>query len=160
MFSQRFSTLSRSIITGKKFALPSTSTSVSSHLSHSHRCLSSAPNPLDAFRDSVDRQTRGSEPVGRPWSVKELRRKSYDDLHKLWYVLYIERNMLLTEQQLSRTRQLIFPQPQRMKKVQKSMAAIKQVLGERKRVKIAAFQESRMVEEMTANAEEADIIME
>lgn len=68
--------------------------------------------------------------------------------------------MLLTEQQLSRTRQLRFPQPQRMKKVQKSMGAIKQVLGERKKEKIAAFQESRMVEEMTANAEEANELIE
>ena len=110
-------------------------------------------NPLDAFRDQVDRQTRGSEPVGRPWSVKELRRKSYEDLHKLWYVLYKERNMLLTEQQLSRRRQLIFPQPERFKKVQKSMGAIKQVLGERKREKIAAFK-SKMEEEMLANIED------
>ncbi|KAL3945697.1 MAG: hypothetical protein SGBAC_000181 [Bacillariaceae sp.] len=160
MFSHRISTVSRCIIAGKQFALPSASTSISNHLSHNHRCLSSAPNPLDAFRDSVDRQTRASEPVGRAWSVKELRRKSYDDLHKLWYVLYKERNMILTEQQLSRTRQLIFPQPQRMKKVQKSMGAIKQVLGDRKRAKIAAFKESRMVEEMTANAAEADELVE
>eukprot|EP00980_Cylindrotheca_fusiformis_P000306 scaffold73_cov118-Cylindrotheca_fusiformis.AAC.2 len=114
------------------------------------RYLSSSP--LDAFRDPIDRQTRGSEPVGRPWSVKELRRKSYEDLHKLWYVLYKERNMLLTEQQLSRTRQIIFPQPERFEKVKKSMGAIKQVLGERKRVKIAEFQQSKMEEEMTANA--------
>lgn len=97
-----------------------------------------APNPLDAFRDPVDRQTRSTEPVGRSWSVTELRRKSYQDLHKLWYVLYKERNMLLTEQQLSRRRQIMFPQPERMQKVQKSMGAIKQVLGERKREKVAA----------------------
>lgn len=45
--------------------------------------------------------------------------------------------MLLTELQLSRRRQLIFPQPERMRKVQKSMGAIRQVLGERKRVKVA-----------------------
>ena len=121
---------------------------------------SSSNNPLDAFRDQVDRQTRGSEPVGRSWSVKELRRKSYDDLHKLWYVLYKERNMLLTEQQLSRTRQLIFPQPERFKKVQKSMGAIKQVLGERKREKIAKFNEQQqqskvsMEEEMIANIQQ------
>lgn len=112
-------------------------------------------NPLDAFRDTVDRQTRGSEPVGRAWSIKELRRKSYDDLHKLWYVLYKEKNMLLTEQQLSRRRQLIFPQPERFKKVQKSMGAIKQVLGERKREKIAAFQ-SKMEDKMLASAAEED----
>ena len=47
--------------------------------------------------------------------------------------------MLLTEQVLSRRHQLIFPQPDRLKKVRKSMGAIKQVLGERKREKIAQF---------------------
>ena len=98
-------------------------------------------SPLDAFRDPVDRQTRAMEPVGRPWSVKELRRKSYDDLHKLWYVLYKEKNMLLTEQQLSRTRQLLFPQPQRLQKVKRGMQQIKQVLGERKQVKLAEHRE-------------------
>ena len=97
-----------------------------------------APNPLDAFRDPIDRQIRGQEIVGRQWSVTELRRKSYEDLHRLWYVLYKEKNMLLTEQQLSRRRQLIFPQPERFKKVQKSMGSIRQVLGERKREAVAA----------------------
>ena len=42
--------------------------------------------PLDEFRDTVPRKTRDSEPVGRSWSVRELRRKSYQDMHKLWYV--------------------------------------------------------------------------
>lgn len=45
--------------------------------------------------------------------------------------------MLLTEQQLSRRRNLRFPQPERFKKVRKSMGAIKQVLGERKRAHLA-----------------------
>ena len=106
------------------------------------------PNPLDAFRDSVDRETRSTQPVGRPWSVQELRRKSYEDLHKLWYVLYMERNMLLTERQLSRRRQLYFPQPQRLVKVRKSMGAIKQVLGERKRKKIAEHNASKLEQAM------------
>ena len=104
--------------------------------SFSSFATSPTPSPLDAFRDPIDRQTRAIEPVGRSWSAKELRRKNYEDLHRLWYVLYKERNMLLTEQQLSRRRQLVFPQPERLKKVQKSMGAIKQVLGERKRLKI------------------------
>jgi Mitochondrial 39-S ribosomal protein L47 (MRP-L47) len=47
------------------------------------------------------------------------------------YVLYKERNMLLTEQQLSRRKGIPFPQPQRLVKVRKGMGAIKQVLGER-----------------------------
>jgi hypothetical protein len=49
------------------------------------------------------------------------------------FVLYKERNMLMTEQQLSRRKKVIFPQPERLHKVRKSMGAIKQVLGERKR---------------------------
>lgn len=114
-----------------------------------------APNPLDAFRDPVDRQTRMQEPVGRQWSVKELRRKSYEDLHRLWYVLYKEKNMLLTEQQLSRRRQLIFPQPERFQKVQKSMGAIRQVLGERKQKAVAAHLERHELK-MTAELESQD----
>jgi len=119
-----------------------------------------AQNPLDAFRDPVDRQTRMQESVGRQWSVKELRRKSYEDLHRLWYVLYKEKNMLLTEQQLSRRRQLIFPQPERFKKVQKSMGAIRQVLGERKRETVAAHlmrhREKELAKQMTAELDRQD----
>jgi hypothetical protein len=47
--------------------------------------------------------------------------------------------MLLTEQQLSRRKGMIFPQPERMKKVGKSMGAIRQVLGERKRAILASL---------------------
>ena len=54
-------------------------------------------------------------------------------------VLYKERNMLLTEQQLSRRRGIHFPQPERLQKVRKSMGAIRHVLGERKREKIESF---------------------
>ena len=49
--------------------------------------------------------------------------------------------MLLTEKNLSRRKGLVFPQPERWKKVKRGMAAIKVVLGERKREKIAALKE-------------------
>ena len=47
--------------------------------------------------------------------------------------------MLYTESNLARRSGTIFPQPERQHKVKKSMAAIKTVLGERKRDKIAQF---------------------
>jgi hypothetical protein len=55
------------------------------------------------------------------------------------YVLYKERNMLLTELKLSSRSQLIMPQPERLQKVKKSMGAIRHVLGERKQEKLAAL---------------------
>jgi predicted transcriptional regulator len=62
--------------------------------------------------------------------------------------------MLLTEQQLSRRRRLVFPQPERMKKVRKSMGAIKQVLGERKRAHLQYLHEQEVKEKAEA-AEQA-----
>lgn len=62
--------------------------------------------------------------------------QSFDDLHKLWFVLYKERNLLLThKQKLRRTlRPVIAADEHRYVKVKRSMAAIKHVLDERRKI--------------------------
>ncbi|XP_062514542.1 large ribosomal subunit protein uL29m-like [Corticium candelabrum] len=71
--------------------------------------------------------------TGRSWRASEMRSKSNEDLHKLWYVLLKERNMLLTLKHEARRQGELTPSPERMRKVRKSMARIKVVLGERDR---------------------------
>ena len=97
--------------------------------------------------------------TGRAWTVADVRRKvrqagaptttcccrssipssffqSFDDLHKLWFVLYKECNLLLSEREKARrnVRPVLAVDEQRYTKVKRSMAAIKQVLGERQRI--------------------------
>lgn len=62
-----------------------------------------------------------------------MRRKSSEDLHKLWYVLLKERNMLSTMKLEARRLQSQLPAADRQRKVRKGMGAIKQVIGERDR---------------------------
>eukprot|EP00475_Leptophrys_vorax_P032565 TRINITY_DN5041_c0_g2_i1.p1 TRINITY_DN5041_c0_g2~~TRINITY_DN5041_c0_g2_i1.p1 ORF type:complete len:389 (+),score=109.10 TRINITY_DN5041_c0_g2_i1:53-1168(+) len=80
---------------------------------------------LEEFRD------RSEDVVGRPWKASELRLKSFDDLHKLWYVLLKERNMLLSVRHECIKRSQEMPNPERVYMVKLSMARLKTVLGER-----------------------------
>lgn len=68
---------------------------------------------------------------GRHWSVDELRIKSNGDLHKLWFILYKERNMLLTMQEAAEDKVVNMPSPERIDKVEQSMKNIETVVIER-----------------------------
>lgn len=76
---------------------------------------------LGEFFDIVKRygepELRVKDRPGRPWSADELRLKSNTDLHKLWYVLLKERNMLLTMKNLREQRAQKFANPERLDKV-------------------------------------------
>lgn len=83
--------------------------------------------------------TKGPNDVvasGRAWTVSDLRRKDFDDLHKLWWVLYKERNLLLTlKEKVRRTqRPYTAAEEARYTKVKRSMAAIKHVMSERRKI--------------------------
>ncbi|XP_057535120.1 uncharacterized protein LOC130813327 isoform X1 [Amaranthus tricolor] len=104
----------------------------SDHGGPSAAASTSVRNPLEQFFE-VDRTADDDKRLvyGRGWKASELRLKSWDDLHKLWYVLLKEKNMLMTQRQMLNTQNLRFPNPERISKVRKSMCRIKHVLTER-----------------------------
>ncbi|KAF2076029.1 hypothetical protein CYY_002643 [Polysphondylium violaceum] len=77
---------------------------------------------------------RGTYPLaGRAWTASDLRGKSFEDIHKLWFVLLKERNKLYSEKETTKNNTLA--NPLRLPKVKQSMTAIKVVLGERDRLR-------------------------
>lgn len=68
---------------------------------------------------------------GRSWKLEELRLKSNIDLHKLWYILLKEHNMLLTMEEESKQQTRLFPSPERLDKVKDSMDNLEAVVKER-----------------------------
>ncbi|XP_048203024.1 39S ribosomal protein L47, mitochondrial [Perognathus longimembris pacificus] len=86
---------------------------------------------LEEFFD--DPKNWGEQKVksGAAWTCQQLRNKSNEDLHKLWYVLLKERNMLLTLEQEAKRQILPMPSPERLEKVVESMDALDKVVQER-----------------------------
>ena len=62
-----------------------------------------------------------------------FRLKSNGDLHKLWFVLLKERNMLMTMEEAYKEAVEKFPNPERLDKVEESMDNIESVVRERNR---------------------------
>jgi len=69
--------------------------------------------------------------VGREWRKDELRLKSNTDLHKLWFILLKERNMLLTMEEAYKDEFVAMPNPERIDKVEISMENLEEVVRER-----------------------------
>ncbi|XP_053602764.1 large ribosomal subunit protein uL29m [Plodia interpunctella] len=92
---------------------------------------SSVSLDLMEFFDSKKNWTETNIKVGRAWKLDELRIKSNTDLHKLWYVLLKERNMLYTMEHEYKEQMHSFPNPERIDKVQESMNNIETVVRER-----------------------------
>lgn len=105
---------------------------VNSEASATATSVTTTRSPLEEFFEA-DRSLDNEKPnvYGRGWKASELRLKSWDDLHKLWYVLLKEKNMLLSQRQMMIAQNLRFPNPERLPKVRKSMCRLKHVLTER-----------------------------
>nr|CAB3263983.1 39S ribosomal protein L47, mitochondrial-like [Phallusia mammillata] len=73
--------------------------------------------------------------IGSPWTKDQLRRKSLLDLHKLWFVLLKERNMLLTLENICRETDEPMPGEERLEKVAESMSNLRDIITERETAK-------------------------
>ncbi|XP_045614785.2 large ribosomal subunit protein uL29m [Procambarus clarkii] len=88
---------------------------------------------LSEFFDDEKNWGESVVKVGRAWKLEELRIKSNEDLHKLWYVLLKEKNMLLTMEHAALEEHKLFPSPERIDKVEESMKNLEDVVRERDR---------------------------
>ena len=90
--------------------------------------------PSEAMGKFLEDEFEGDDDdfkAGRPWLQSELRLKSFEDLHKLWYVCLIEKNKLLSTKHRMRSRGMAMKGPERIKKVRTTMRRIKTVVRER-----------------------------
>eukprot|EP00252_Welwitschia_mirabilis_P003062 TRINITY_DN13137_c0_g1_i2.p1 TRINITY_DN13137_c0_g1~~TRINITY_DN13137_c0_g1_i2.p1 ORF type:complete len:150 (+),score=33.84 TRINITY_DN13137_c0_g1_i2:310-759(+) len=128
MFISRL--LRKSLLSPIKTEASATASPFSSEASASVSSTKTKHNPLEEFFEA-ERNPNEKVIYGRGWLASELRLKSWDDLHKLWYVLLKEKNMLMSQRQMFNSRNLKFPNPGRLIKVRKSMCRLKHVLTER-----------------------------
>ncbi|XP_012288631.1 39S ribosomal protein L47, mitochondrial [Orussus abietinus] len=95
--------------------------------------MHTTPRPFGLMEFFDDRKNWGKQEVkvGRSWRLDELRIKSNEDLHKLWYVLLKEKNMLLTMEHACTEEYEIFPNPERIDKIKESMSNLEAIVRER-----------------------------
>jgi len=75
--------------------------------------------------------------TGRAWEAEELRLKSNDDLHKLWYVFLIEKNKLKSDRLIATQmgQEFYGDVSHNLMKIRKSMARLLTVVNERKKIR-------------------------
>eukprot|EP00899_Mesostigma_viride_P002638 jgi/Mesvir1/12375/Mv00555-RA.1 len=95
------------------------------------RAAASQSQRLRGLEEFFHQGPKASQPSGRAWKACELRLKSDDDLHKLWFVLLKEKNLLATELEMCRAMGEKMPDFGRRDKVKLAMARLKHVLTER-----------------------------
>ncbi|TPX31706.1 hypothetical protein SmJEL517_g05019 [Synchytrium microbalum] len=83
------------------------------------------------FDDAKDGWRWKEGAPGRAWDASELRQKSFDDLHKLWFVCIKEQNLLASQGEEARRFRYFFPHETRVKRLRMTMSRIKLVLWER-----------------------------
>ncbi|KAI8620189.1 mitochondrial 39-S ribosomal protein L47 (MRP-L47)-domain-containing protein [Chytriomyces sp. MP71] len=99
---------------------------------------------LDFFDSEKGWYWSESDPkTGRGWTCAELRTKSFDDLHRLWWICIKEQNKLLSQRDEARMFKVIFPNGQRLQQVRITMRGIRLVVQERR---IAYLQAQAIVE--------------
>ncbi|KAI8920371.1 mitochondrial 39-S ribosomal protein L47 (MRP-L47)-domain-containing protein [Powellomyces hirtus] len=90
---------------------------------------------LEDFFETTDKGwswTDSEVPTGRAWLAAELRTKSFEDMHQLWWVCIKEQNKLYSQKEEARRFGLYFPHKERLHEVKLTMKRLKQVLWERR----------------------------
>ncbi|KAJ2092630.1 54S ribosomal protein L4 mitochondrial [Coemansia sp. RSA 986] len=90
---------------------------------------------FEEFFQGGERLPKAHEQTGRAWAASELRQKSWEDLHRLWYLVLKERNVLASQTEEANRLGIhseVFTNKSRIIKCKKSMARIKTVLNERR----------------------------
>ncbi|KAM6494342.1 Mitochondrial 39-S ribosomal protein L47 (MRP-L47) domain containing protein [Amanita muscaria] len=97
--------------------------------------------------------------TGRAWKASELRLKSFEDLHTLWYIVLRERNLLATQKEEARRMGIsdtgLQVSAERVHQCRKTMARIKAVLNERR---LAYEGATKLIEEQKQQAEDEVVL--
>ncbi len=90
--------------------------------------------------------------TGRSWTPTELRAKSFQDLHALWFICCKERNKLLSQREEARRFSLHFPATPRLRQTHRTMRHVKLVVWERR----GAWMQAQHVMRMERRREELE----